>query len=146
MAEAALTAFKRHQWYLVESLVRLCVFDNGFDFSLKDMQNNDMYFYASMHSNAAVKFLMSLAVAHDFSKPGLDILDQALEQSYNTQTLADYMPSALKLVDQYEPNHFRRAERLKVFVPDVYEELIKLAPKLAPKNGTVMNNYLYSAY
>jgi len=120
--------------------------DNGFDFSLKDMQNNDMYFYASMHSKEAVKFLMSLAVAHDFSKPGLDILDQALEQSYNTQTLADYMPSALKLVDQYEPNHFRRAERLKIFVPDVYEELIKLEPKLAPKDGTVMNNYLYSAY
>ena len=120
--------------------------DNGFDFSLKDMQNNDMYFYASMHSKEAVKFLMSLAIAHDFSKPGLDILDQALEQSYNTQTLADSMPSALKLVDQYEPNHFRRAERLKVFVPDVYEELIKLEPKLAPKDGTVMNNYQYSAY
>ena len=69
------------------------------------MQNNDMYFYASMHSNAAVKFNEPCSW-HDFSKPGLDILDQALEQSYNTQTLADYMPSALKLVDQYEPNPF----------------------------------------
>ncbi len=120
--------------------------DSGFDFSLKDMQNNDMYFYASMHSNAAVEFLISLAVAHDFSKPGLDILDQALEQSYNTQTLADYMPSALKLVSQYEPNHFRRAKRLKVFTPNLYKELIKLGPKLAPKDGTQMNHYQYSAY
>ncbi|MBD56415.1 hypothetical protein [uncultured Pseudoalteromonas sp.] len=119
--------------------------ENGFDFSLTDTFDMDMYFYATDHSNKAIEFLIKLGVPHDFSKPGLDILDQALEQSYNTQTLVDYMPNALKLVNHFEQNHFSRVQRLKELAPSVYEALIQLEPKLTPAEGTLMNNYQYSA-
>ena len=55
------------------------------------------------------------------------------------------MPNALKLVNHFEQNHFSRVQRLKELAPSVYEALIKLEPKLTPAEGTLMNNYQYSA-
>lgn len=94
-------------------------------------------------SNDIVQFLIDNKIPSDTKKLGVDILDLALEQSYNQGKLSKNVPLALQLVKEFEPNHLARVARLKMFYPEVYQQLIQLKPALKPAQGTELNHYMF---
>jgi len=115
----------------------------GFDFSITDIHGRDVYTQAASSSSEAVQFLIDNKIPADPSKLGVDILDLALEQSYTKGELSPMIPLALQLVEKFEPNHLARVARLKMFYPEVYQQLIQLNPALKPAQGTELNHYIF---
>ncbi|MDC9508951.1 MULTISPECIES: cupric reductase [unclassified Pseudoalteromonas] len=115
----------------------------GFDFSITDIHGRDVYTQAASSSSEAVQFLIDNKIPADPSKLGVDILDLALEQSYTKGELSPMIPLALQLVEKFEPNHLARVARLKMFYPEVYQQLIQLNPALKPAQGTELNHYMF---
>lgn len=115
----------------------------GFDFSITDIHGRDVYTQAASSSSEAVQFLIDNKIPADPSKLGVDILDLALEQSYTKGELSPMIPLALQLVEKFEPNHLARVARLKMFYPEVYQQLIQLNPELKPAQGTELNHYMF---
>ncbi|KPZ54387.1 hypothetical protein AN391_02986 [Pseudoalteromonas sp. P1-13-1a] len=115
----------------------------GFDFSITDVYGRDVYLQAMFASNDIVQFLIDNKIPSDTKKLGVDILDLALEQSYNQGKLSKNVPLALQLVKEFEPNHLARVARLKMFYPEVYQQLIQLKPALKPAQGTELNHYMF---
>lgn len=115
----------------------------GFDFSITDIHGRDVYTQAASSSSEAVQFLIDNKIPADPSKLGVDILDLALEQSYSKGELSPMIPLALQLVEKFEPNHLARVARLKMFYPEVYQQLIQLNPALKPAQGTELNHYIF---
>ena len=115
----------------------------GFDFSITDIFGRDVYIQAMFASNDIVQFLIDNKIPTVPSKLGVDILDLALEQSYTKGELSPMIPLALQLVEKFEPNHLARVARLKMFYPEVYQQLIQLNPALKPALGTELNHYMF---
>lgn len=115
----------------------------GFDFSITDVYGRDVYLQAMFASNDIVQFLIDNKIPTDAKKLGIDILDLALEQSYNQGKLSKTVPLALKLVKEFEPNHLARVARLKMFYPEVYQQLIQQNTALKPAQGTELNHYMF---
>ena len=115
----------------------------GFDFLITDIHGRDVYTQAASSSSEAVQFLIDNKIPADPSKLGVDILDLALEQSYTKGELSPMIPLALQLVEKFEPNHLARVARLKMFYPEVYQQLIQLNPALKPAQGTELNHYMF---
>ena len=115
----------------------------GFDFSITDIFGRDVYIQAIFASNDIVQFLIDNKIPTVPSKLGVDILDLALEQSYTKGELTPMIPLALQLVEKFEPNHLARVARLKMFYPEVYQQLIQLNPALKPVLGTELNHYMF---
>lgn len=132
---ARLSRFPLGQWQKLKQA--------GFDFSITDVYGRDVYLQAMFASNDIVQFLIDNKIPADAKKLGVDILDLALEQSYNQGKLSKTVPLALKLVKVFEPNHLARVARLKMFYPKVYQQLIQLTPALKPAQGTELNHYMF---
>lgn len=115
----------------------------GFDFSLTDIHGNDAYITAASISYDAVRFLFDNKIPTQGQTLGVDILDLALEQSYEAARLSKIMSIALKLVKNIEPHHLTRMARLKLFYPAIYEKIIKLNQSLAIDEQTELNHYLF---
>ena len=115
----------------------------GFDFSITDIHGRDVYTQAASSSVEAVQFLIDNKIPADPSKLGVDILDLALEQSYTKGELSPMIPLALQLVEKFEPNHLARVARLKMFYPEIYQQLIQLNPAFKPAQGTELNHYMF---
>lgn len=115
----------------------------GFDFSLTDIYGNDAYLTAASISSDAVKFLIDKNIPTDPKKLGVDTLDLALEQSYKNASVSTLLPLALKLIKNFEQNHFARMARLRTFYPDIYNQIITENPALKPAKDTELNHYLF---
>ena len=115
----------------------------GFDFSITDIHGRDVYTQAASSSVEAVQFLIDNKIPTVPSKLGVDILDLALEQSYTKGELSPMVPLALQLVEKFEPNHFSRVARLKIFYPEVYQQLVQLNSALKPLEETTLNSYTF---
>lgn len=132
---ARLNRFPLGQWQKLKQA--------GFDFSITDVYGRDVYLQAMFASHDIVQFLIDNKIPTDAKKLGVDILDLALEQSYNQGKLSKTVPLALRLVKEFEPNHLARVARLKMFYPEVYQQIIQLNPALKPAQGTELNHYMF---
>ncbi|MFL3650244.1 MAG: cupric reductase [Pseudoalteromonas sp.] len=135
------TDLVRLSWLSLEQWQALA--EAGFDFSITDIHGRDVYTQAASSSVEAVQFLIDNKIPTVPSKLGVDILDLALEQSYTKGELTPMIPLALQLVEKFEPNHLARVARLKMFYPEVYQQLIQLNPALKPAQGTELNHYMF---
>ena len=135
------TDLVRLSWLSLEQWQALA--ESGFDFSITDIHGRDVYTQAASSSVEAVQFLIDNKIPTVPSKLGVDILDLALEQSYTKGELTPMIPLALQLVEKFEPNHLARVARLKMFYPEVYQQLIQLNPALKPAQGTELNHYMF---
>jgi len=120
--------------------------DEDFDFSLTDIWGNDVFIPAIINSQEAVNFLLSYGFTTDVEKPGVDIFDLALEDSYERGKLNKSIPQILNLIEQVEPSHYARIVRLRHFFPQEYNKLIKRNERLIPLESVTMNEYNFNYF
>ncbi len=120
--------------------------DEGFDFSITDTWGNDIFIPALLNSAAALNFLLDNRLSTDVEKLGLDVLDIALEESYQQGRLNANINKIVKMVAQLEPNHYARIARLKKFFPIEYEKLVSSNKALIPAENIAPNEYRFDYY
>ncbi|KGJ92772.1 hypothetical protein [Thalassotalea sp. ND16A] len=126
------------QWQLL--------FNEGFDFSLKDSWDNDVFLPAMLNSIDAVSFLLDNGFKPEFDNIGIDILDLALEHSFEQGNLNQNVFKILALVKNIEPNHYSRIARLREYYPVEYEKLKNNRPYLIPPENTHLNKYQFLSF
>jgi len=118
----------------------------GFDFSIKDQFNNDIFLPAVLKSPEVVKLLLDNGYTPEVEGLGLDSLDLLLEESYQKGRLNPNLALIIKEIKIFEPSHYARVARIKQFYPDEYKKLIALNKDLIPKEGTKINRFRLNRY
>lgn len=122
------------------------LYDEGFDFTQTDLQGNDMFLPAMMNSTDTVDFLLEKDIYTNVDKPGLDVLDLVLEDSYERGKLNKNVFTILEKVPTLEPNHYARIARLKHYFPNEYDQLVAKNIRLIPPQNTQINQYRFEPY
>lgn len=115
-----------------------------FDFSVTDKIGQDIYSNAILSlSDAHIDFLLSQAPPAN-STFGIDALDLMLDKMYLQDYLPNYAEKLIAFFTELEPNHRSRLARLKLLKPKLYQQIIRLDPRMAVDDQTIPNPVLYS--
>lgn len=117
--------------------------DRGFDFSIRDQFENDIFYAAALHSVQAVQFLLENSFEPNTDHLGLDVFDLLLDESYEQGRLNPTIAPLLKVISHFEPSHYARIARLQKFFPAEYDKLVTLNKQLALTAPTAINQYRF---
>jgi len=117
--------------------------DGGFDFSIRDQFENDIFYAAALHSVQAVQFLLENSFSPTTDHLGLDVFDLLLDESYEQGRLNPAIAPILKVISHIEPSHYARIARLKKFFPAEYDKLVALNKQLALTAPTPINQFRF---
>jgi len=120
--------------------------NEGFDFSIRDKFDNDLFISAVLNSSKAVKLLIDNGLIADSGKLGLDVLDILLDESYGQGRLNSDISEIMKMFSKFEPSHYARVARLQKYFPEEYKKLISLNKDLIPSEGTKINQFRHGNY
>lgn len=114
----------------------------GFDLYLQDEQNNNLYSVFFTSSPELVAQLLQAQVDPFSNRYGPDALDYALDKSYADNQLFPGINEILQACVSLEPNHQRRLARLKLFRPELYQQLLAIDPALKVGDDVQPNTML----
>jgi hypothetical protein len=118
--------------------------DGGFDFSIRDQFENDIFYAAALHSMQAVQFLLENGFSPKTDYLGLDVFDLLLDESYEQGRLNPAISPLLTVISHFEPSHYARIARLQKFFPAEYDKLVAINAQLALTAPTAINQFRFA--
>jgi hypothetical protein len=116
----------------------------GFNFSIKDEFENDIFLPAALNSPKVISFLLDNGFTPEFERSGVDVLDLLLDESYEKGQLHPSLTEILAEIKSLEPSHYSRVARIKKFYPSEYEKLIKLNKHFELSAEVKINRFRFS--
>ncbi|QSX29267.1 hypothetical protein JYB88_13725 [Shewanella cyperi] len=104
--------------------------EQGFDFSLTDSIQRNLYSIAFSCGPEWVDLLMDAGVPVLSQSYGSDALDLALDYTYVDEMLHPSLSRILKQTESLESSHNARLARLRLFQPKLYANIIAMKPEI----------------
>ncbi|WP_105265225.1 hypothetical protein [Pseudoalteromonas sp. T1lg76] len=117
--------------------------DMGLNLNIRDAEGFDLYMHSARHNSDALKFLVDNDIPVSTGHYGLDVLDLLLDESYSNGKLNENLKLVLPKITAIEPSHLARAQRLRIYKPSVYSQLVQLDKRLETTENTPINNVIY---
>ncbi|MCH1923587.1 hypothetical protein L9G74_04475 [Shewanella sp. C32] len=113
--------------------------EQGFDLHITDQYQRNLYGVLFSSQPQFIEQLEQARVDPFSNDYGADALDMALDRSYLDNTLFAGTLQILQACVSLEPNHQRRLARLKLYRPQLYQQLLAMDPRVVINDGVQPN-------